>query len=126
MAHSHLCRIAADIKAVGYFALEADEVTDCSNKEQVVVCIRWVDDKFEVHKDFVGLRNVDDITAATIVHVVTDTVHHLNLSLSLCRAQCYDGASNMKRVASDIQKLEPWALYLHCYGHSLNLAVANT
>ena len=32
----------------------------------------------------------------------------------------------MKRVASDIQKLEPPALYLHCYGHSLNLAVADT
>ena len=119
-------RIAADIKAAGYFALEADEVTDCSNKEQVVVCIRWVDDKFEAHEDFVGLHNVDDITAATIVHVVTDTVHRLNLSLSLCRAECYDGASNMKRVATDIQKLEPRALYLHCYGHSLNLAVADT
>ena len=32
----------------------------------------------------------------------------------------------MKRVATDIQKLEPQALYLHCYGHSLNLAVADT
>ena len=61
-------------------------MTDSSNKEQVVVCIRWVGDK-KVHKDFVGLCNVDDITAATIVHVLTDTVHHLNLSLSLCRAQ---------------------------------------
>ena len=124
--HSHLCRIATDIKATGYFALDADEVTDCSNKEQVVVCIRLVDDKFEVHEDFVGLHNVDDITAATNVHVVTDTVCHMTLSLSVCRSHCYDGASNMKRVASDIQKREPRALYLHCYGHSLNLAVSDT
>ena len=101
-------------------------MTDSSNKEQVVVCLRWVDDKFEAHEDFVGLHNVDDITAATIVHVITDTVCRMNLSLSMCRAQCYDGASNMKRVASDIQKLEPRALYLHCYGHSLNLAVSDT
>lgn len=99
-----------DIKAEGYFALEADEVTDSSNKEQVVVCIRWVDDKFEAHEDFVGLHDVDDITAATIVHVVTDTMRCMTLSLSICRAQCYDGASNMKQVASDIQKLEPRAL----------------
>ena len=126
LAHSHLRRIAADIKAVGCFAVEADEVTDSSNKEKVVVCIRWVDDKFEAHEDFVGLHNVDDITAATIVHVVTDTVRRMTLSLSMCRAQCYDGASNMKRVASDIQKLEPRALYLHFYGHSLNLAVSDT
>ena len=40
LAHSHLCRIAAGMKAAGYFALEADEVMDSSNKEQVVVCIR--------------------------------------------------------------------------------------
>ena len=126
LAHSHLRRIAVDIKAASYFAVEADKVTDSLNKEKVVVCIRWVDDKFEAHEDFVGLHNIDDITAATIVHVVTDTVHHMTLSLSMCRAQCYDGASNMKLVASDIQKLEPRALYLHCYGHSLNLAVSDT
>ena len=101
-------------------------MTDSSNKEQVVVCIRWVDDKFEVHEDYVCLHNVDDITAATIVHVVTDTVCHMTLSLSMCRAQCYNGASNMKRAASNIQELEPQALYLHCYAHSLNLTVSNT
>ena len=90
------------------------------------MCIRWVDDKFEANKDFVSLHNVDDITTATFVLVVTDTAHHLNLSLSLCRGQCYDGASNMKQVVCDNQKLEPQAIYLHCKGHRLNLAVANT
>ena len=32
----------------------------------------------------------------------------------------------MKRVESNLQKLEPRALYLHCYDHSLNLAVSDT
>ena len=58
-------------------------MTDSSNNEQVVVCIRWVDDKFEAHKDFVGLYNVDNITT-NIVHVVTDTVRHMTLSLLMC------------------------------------------
>ena len=62
-------------------------MTDSLNTEQVVVCIRWVDDKFEAHEDFVGLHNVGDITAATIVHIVTDTVRCMTLSLSMCRAQ---------------------------------------
>ena len=99
---------------------------DFSNKGEVFVCLKWVDHKFEAHEDFVGLHNVDDIAADTIVHAITDTLSLVNLSLSMCRAQCYDGASNMKRVASDIQKLEPQALYLQCYGHSLNLAVSDT
>ena len=45
LAHFHLRRVAGNIKAAGYFAVEVDEVTDCLNKEQVVVCLRWVDDK---------------------------------------------------------------------------------
>lgn len=49
----------------------------------------------------------------------------MNLSLPMCRAQRYDGASNMKKVAKEIQSIEPRALYLDCYGHSLNLAVSD-
>lgn len=37
---------------------------------------------------------------------------------------CYDGALNMKKVAADIKEIESRTLYLHCYGHSLNLAVS--
>ena len=62
----------------------------------VVVRIRWFDEKFEAHKDFVDIHNVNDITAATTVFVVADTVHCMTLLLLMCRAQCYDGASNMK------------------------------
>ena len=85
MALSHLCRIAADIKEARYFALEADEVNDSSNKEQLVVCLSWVDSGFEAHEDFVGLHHVDDITTDTIVHALKDTVTRLTMSLSMCR-----------------------------------------
>ena len=97
LANRHLRRIAANINEAGYFALESDEVTDSSNKEQVIVCLRWVDSKFEPHEDFIGLHFVDDITAKTIVSVLKDTILRMNLKMSMCRAQCYDGASNMKR-----------------------------
>ena len=126
IALEHLCTIASNIRTSGYFALESDEVTDSSNKEQVIVCLRWDDSHLEPHEDFVGLHYVDNITADTIVHVLTDTVLRLNLNMSMCRAQCYDGASNMKKTAQEIKAIEPHALYLHCYGHSLNLAVADT
>ena len=48
------------------------------------------------------------------------------LSLSKARGQCYDGASNMSGaksgVAKQIQDEEKRAVYMHCYGHALNLA----
>ena len=41
-----------------YFSIMADEVTDSSNKEQVVICFRRVDEQFEAHEDFVGLMPI--------------------------------------------------------------------
>ena len=32
----------------------------------------------------------------------------------------------MKQVTQDMKEMEPRALYLHCYGHGLNLDVADT
>ena len=41
-----------------------------SNKEQVVVCIRWVDSNITVHEDFVGLRPVARTTADEIAGLI--------------------------------------------------------
>ena len=53
----------------------------------------------------------------------------MNFSLSRCRRQCYDGAANKKGgntgVAKQLLDEEPRALYTHCYGHALNLAVGD-
>ena len=68
----------------------ADEVTDASNREQVVVCFRWVDSDFEPHEDFVGLHKVDKINADTLVAVIQDVVLRMNLDLHNCRGQCYE------------------------------------
>ena len=40
LALDHLHKIARNIRESGYFSLKADEVTDTSNKEQLVVCLR--------------------------------------------------------------------------------------
>ena len=84
-----------------------------------------VDAQYQTHEDFIGLHHVADITSATKVGVLKDTVLRLNLSLSMCCAQFYDGASNMEKVASEIKALEETALYLHCFAYSLNSAVAD-
>ncbi len=54
----------------------------------------------------------------------------LSLQISDCRGPCYDGASSMAGcrtgAATTIQQQEPRALYTHCYGHALNLAVQDS
>ena len=58
-----------------------DKTTDVSNREQVVVCIRWVSDDFDVQEDFIGLSQVDKIDANTLVAVIKDVFLRLNISL---------------------------------------------
>ena len=59
----------------------ADECTDSLNKEQLVICIRWIDDHLEPHENFIGFDKVDDITANTVVAAIKDALTCLNLSL---------------------------------------------
>lgn len=52
----------------------ADEVTDASNHEQFVLCLRWVDKSFDVSEDLIGLCSVDDICASTLVSTIKDVL----------------------------------------------------
>ena len=111
------------------FSVMADKCTDISNKEQFTICFRWVDSNLQDHEDFIGLYEVDNIGADCLVHHIKDVLLRMNLSLSKCRGQCYDGASNMRGVkngvAAQLSSVEKRAIYTHCYGHSLNLAVSD-
>lgn len=74
----------------------------------------------EVHEDFLGFYNIPNIQ-------FKDALTRLQLSLTNCRGQCYDGASNMlgKRsgVAKQKQECQPKAHITHCHGHCLSLSV---
>ncbi len=112
--------IMSDIHVSNYFTIMANECTDSANKEQVVIMLKM---------DFIGLYNVPDISASTIFSVINNCLLRLNLQWNRCRGQCFDGASNMtgirNGVATKILQLESRALFTHCYGHSLNLAVCD-
>ena len=49
-----------------------DEVTDCSNKKHFVLSFRWIHKAFDYHDDFIGIYNVDNINADTLVTVIKD------------------------------------------------------
>ena len=130
MALKVLEKVADKLHSAKFFTIMADETTDSSNREQVVICLRWVDQWFAAHEEFIGLHVVDTVDAKTIVHVVRDVLLRLNLSLNKARGQCYDGAGAMagrrQGVAKQISQEEPRAIYTHCYGHALNLACSDT
>ena len=107
-----------------------DETTDISNKEQVVVCFRWVDNHLVAHEEFIGLYQIESTQSEMLLAIVHDVLHRLNISTSKLRGQCYNGADSMSGsqigLATLIQKEEPRAVYAHCYSHALSLACLDT
>jgi len=124
MALSILREIRSKV-ADKWFTIMVDETTDLSNTEQMVFCLRHVDDQFDVHEEVIGLYSLESTSADSIVFTIKDILR-LNLRLDMCRGQCYDGASTMSGsrsgVSTQIAGIEPRALYTHCYDHALNLA----
>ena len=127
----HILRsVSQDIAECPCYSVMADECTDCSNKEQFTVCIRWVDKELKEQEDFIGIYQVDTIDADCLLSAIRDVLLRMNVKLVQCHDQCYDSASNMSDACGGMAKKiidkESRALYSHCYGHALNLAVSDT
>ena len=71
-----------------------------------------------------------DTNAESIVREPRDCLLRVDLKVTKCCGQYYDGCSTMKGpkngVVVKIKKEEQRALYSHCYVYSLNLAVGDT
>ena len=125
MALMILRQIASEVSGK-WFTLMVDETTDLSNTEQMILCLRYVDDDLDVHEKVIGLHSLESTSADAIVSTIQDILLRFNLRIDNCRGQCYDGANSMSGSKSGastrLLDLESRALYTHCCGHALNLA----
>ena len=53
-----LIKIVSAMQKALFYTVMVDETTDCSNKEQVLLVTRWVDEDLNVHESFIGLYSV--------------------------------------------------------------------
>ena len=110
-----------------FYSIIADEASDVSHKEQLVVCIRWMDNNFESHEDPIKLINVPRTDANTVTTCIKDRLLRCCLPIFQSRGQAYDGASNMSGhlndVATQIHTDTPLALYVHCLADRTNLCL---
>ena len=117
MALKVLRGIVSDIAESGYYSIMADESTNASNIEQLVICIRWVDKEMTVSEEYIGLMLVAQTNADTVVVCIKDVLLCMNLRIQDARGQCYDGCSTMTGikigVAAQIKKLNEKCLLTH-------------
>ncbi|XP_062523284.1 uncharacterized protein LOC134197946, partial [Corticium candelabrum] len=77
-----LRRVIQSISSAPFLTIMIDETTDVANKEQVVVCFRWVDSSLEPHEEFIGLYEVDSTQASTLVATIHDVLQRMNVSIT--------------------------------------------
>ncbi|KAJ8874285.1 hypothetical protein PR048_025130 [Dryococelus australis] len=99
---------------------------DVSGKEQICICLRYVDEKLSQVELFVGLCDADSTTGEAISNIIFYVFWiRLQLLVSHLRGQACDGASNMSGHKRGVQALvkeqQPLAPFIHCGVHTANL-----
>lgn len=112
----------------GAFSILADETLDVSGKEQLSLCVRFVDPENNIHEDFLTFLSITDTTAEAITSVILNQCESLGLNMNYVVGQGYDGVNTMSGqfngVQAKIKELYPKALYVHCSSHKLNLVLS--
>ncbi|XP_023735201.2 uncharacterized protein LOC111883070 [Lactuca sativa] len=110
-----------------YFCVMVDESRDESKKEQMAIVLRFVDVEGIIRERFLDLVHVRDTLSLTLKTNMWRQLLHYQFDVSKIRGQGYDGASNMRGEWNRLQVLVledcPYAYYVHCFAHRLQLAL---
>lgn len=128
LADDVLDQIVQEVRKAQYYSILADEVADVSNKEQLCICLRYVNQATStIVESFVGMVELEDLTGKTIAETIKRYLAKIGLDIANCRGQGYDGAANMSSSNVGVQKIikdsAPTASYVHCGSHKLNLVI---
>ena len=117
MAHGQwvLSKIIAEVKEACYYTLIADKSKDISKCEQLSIVLRYVY-KGAIHEQFVSFTHAQELNAQAPTEYILGVLDHLQLDISDCISQCYDGASVMSGhctgVSTQILEKNPKAVYV--------------
>ena len=100
---------------------------DESKRKQMAIILRFVDKEGFIKERFFHAVHVRNTTALTLKNEICAVFSHYNLHIENIRGQGYDGASNMRGEWNGLQALflkdYPYAYYVHCMAHRLQLAL---
>ncbi|KAI8535924.1 hypothetical protein RHMOL_Rhmol10G0213400 [Rhododendron molle] len=93
----------------------------------MAIVLRFVDKDGIVRERFFDIVHVLNTASATLKTEICSVLARHNLSVQNIRGQGYDGASNMRGRWNGLQALFlkecPFAYYIHCFAHRLQLAL---
>ncbi|XP_066943509.1 52 kDa repressor of the inhibitor of the protein kinase-like [Macrobrachium rosenbergii] len=124
------------IKAAPFYSIMLDTTQDISKIDQMCEIYRYCSIEYDdngkpkalqINESFLGFHKVEGQSGAALSEQILQIIKQRGLSISRCRGQGYDGASNMKGIYKGVQKkitdVEPSAVYVHCAAYNLNLVI---
>ncbi|XP_050210749.1 uncharacterized protein LOC126661039 [Mercurialis annua] len=109
------------------FSIIVDESRNESKREQMALILRFVHKNGFICEQLFSVVHVRDTKAITLRDEIFSILARHNLSIQNIRGQGYDGASNMRGEWNGLQVLVcdacPYAYYIHCLAHRLQLAL---
>ena len=103
-----------------------DETSNISRTEEVSLCLRYAING-ETKENFVGFFVTASTEGEFLYELAKTAINKLDLRLENIIA---DGTANMsgirKGLATRMKECSPLGIYVHCYGHLLNLALQDT
>ena len=137
---NELIELSADVRrekivlqanaSIAGFSLIADETTDFSGIEQLLIGIRYVEScerNIVIYEEFLGFSSLNAMNAEAISKAILNKTEEYGLDMQKLIGQGYDGCSTMAVEVSGVQKrireLYPKAYFMHCAYHRLNLVI---
>jgi hypothetical protein len=109
------------------FCLIVDESRYESSREHMALVVRFVDKEGFIRERFLDIAHVHDTSSATLKKELCSLLSSHKLDVQNIRGQGYDGASNMRGEWNGLQAKFvaecPYAYYVHCFAHQLQLAL---
>ena len=105
-----------------------DEVSDCSNQEQLSLVIRYVDSDCVIREEFLGFLHCDlGLSGKALPETVLGGLINLGLDIRNSRGKGYDGAAAVSGhiigLPAHICKINSKTIYTQCHSHHLNLVI---
>ena len=101
-------KIINEVKENIFFSILPDEASDCSNKEQMSLVLRFVDSDLNIREDFIKFIHCKwGLAGADLAAVILKALEGFSLNIEDCRGQGYDGAG---AVAGYINGLSAYIL----------------
>ena len=123
--------IKAELQSAQLYTVIADETKDVSKSEQLSLVLRYLYNG-STHERFISFTKCNELNSEAVFSYIMAGLREMDVDVDVsnCVSQCYDGASVMFGCNTGVRKrvtdVNEKAVYIHCHAHQLNLALVDS